>query len=438
MKGLWRNRDFVKFWTGQTISGFGAYFSDTGFVILALFVFNATPFQMGVLAGLRGVGYWLFGLLSGVWADRVRRRPMMIAADILCAVLLFIVSALYFSKLLNLAIMFAIATLLGVISIFFETAKHAYLPTLVDRGELTEANGKIAFSESASEIAGNGLAIALVQTFTAPVAILLDGLSYLASAFSIWRIQKLEASPLDLSQTFEASIDSGDESESARPTASESDILTGIRSLFKDPVIRNLTLGMTATHFFGNFIGALYWIYALRTLHIPVFWVGISISVGGVGSLIATFATDKIAHKFPLGRILIACMSIWTLLAPCLALLRGPVSAVSALLFLLQFVGDFVITIYSILATGLRQSRIPNRISGRVNSSINLLVNGVAPIGAFVGGWLGGAIGVRRTLMLFVLGPAAALLLLLFSPISSIQSISPSLDDEGHPSYFVE
>lgn len=438
MKGLWRNRDFAKFWTGQTISGFGAYLSDTGFVILALFVFNATPFQMGVLAGIRGVGYWLFGLLSGVWADRVRRRPMMIAADILSAVLLFTVPALYFSKLLNLTVMFAIATLLGIFSVFFETAKHAYLPTLVEKGELTEANSKIAFSESASEIAGNGLAIALVQALTAPIAILLDGFSYLVSAFSLWRIQKQEASPLALSQKAEALKEFGDESESARPNASNDDILTGMRSLFKDPLIRNLTLGMTATHFFGNFIGALYWIYALRTLHIPAFWVGISISVGGVGSLLATFATDKIAKKFPLGRILIASMSIWALLAPCLALLRGPVSVVATLLFLLQFVGDFVITIYFILAISLRQSRIPNRISGRVNSAINLLVNGVAPFGAFVGGWLGGAIGMRPTLMMFVLGPATALLLLLFSPIGSIRSISPTIDDEGHPSSFVE
>ena len=111
---------------------------------------------------------------------------------------------------------------------------------------------------------------------------------------------------------------------------------------------------------------------------------------------------------------------------------------VAPLLFLLQFVGDLVITIYFILATSLRQSRIPNIISGRVNSAINLLVNGVAPFGAFAGGWLGGAIGVRPTLMLFILGPATALLLLLFSPISGIRSISPSLEDEGHPSSFVE
>ena len=393
---------------------------------------------MGVLAGIRGVGYWLFGLLSGVLADKVRRRPMMIAADILSAVLLFSVPALYFSRHLSLAVMFAIATLLGIFSVFFETAKHAYLPTLVDRAKLTEANGKIAFSESASEIAGNGLAIAIVQTFTAPIAILLDGFSYLASAFCLWRIQKQEDSPLGLSQTTEALKEFGDESESARPNAAKDDILTGMRSLFKDSVIRNLTLGMTATHFFGNFIGALYWIYALRTLHIPAFWVGISISVGGVGSLIATFATDRIAKRFPIGRILIVSMSIWALLAPCLALLRGPMSVVAPLLFLLQFVGDLVITIYFILATSLRQSRIPNLISGRVNSAINLLVNGVAPFGAFAAGWLAGAIGVRPTLMLFVLGPVTALLLLLFSPISGIRSISPSLEDEGHPSSFVE
>jgi MFS family permease len=152
------NRDFVKFWSAHTISAIGSKVTFLALPLTAALVLQATPVEMGYLAVAGSLPRLLFGLLVGVWVDRRQRRALLVLADVGRGVLLLLIPLAAWLGLLQMSLLYAVLFLIGSLGLLFGAADHAYLPSLVQREELVDANSKLAISRSAAEIAGPTLA----------------------------------------------------------------------------------------------------------------------------------------------------------------------------------------------------------------------------------------------------------------------------------------
>ncbi len=194
-KGLIRDPDFLKLWVGQAISQIGSNITGVGLPFTAVLVLGASPLQMGFLAGAGAVAVLVFGLFAGAWADRLRRRPILIAADMGRAVVLGMIPLLAALHRLTIEHLYVVATASGILTVLFDASYQAYLPSLITRENILEGNSKLALTESAAEIAGPGLTGILVQLITAPMAMLFDAASFVCSAISVWLVRKPEPQP---------------------------------------------------------------------------------------------------------------------------------------------------------------------------------------------------------------------------------------------------
>jgi len=181
--GLWKNSDFVKLWLGQTVSYFGSGITGIALPLTAVLVLAATPTQMGILGALDGVSVLVIGLLAGVWVDRVRRRPLLLATDLGRAFVLSTIPLAALLGVLGIGQLYVVAALAGILTVLFTVAHSAYLPSLIPQASLVEANSKLAMSDALAEIGGPAVAGPLVQLLSAPFALFFDSLTFLFSAW---------------------------------------------------------------------------------------------------------------------------------------------------------------------------------------------------------------------------------------------------------------
>lgn len=347
----------------------------------------------------------LFSLWAGLIVDRVRRRPVMIAADLGRALLLSSVPVLALMHVLTITHLIAVAALTGVFTVLFDVAYQSCLPSLVGQDELFEGNRLLSISSSTAEILGPSITGVLVQLITAPIAILLDACSFVVSAISVWLIRVPEPP--------------------AQTTPHESlsnEILGGMKVILAHPLLRALFFrSIVAFLSMGLGLFTYYVLFAIRVLGLKPASLGIAIALGGAGSLIGGIFSTRIAKNLPLklsffsSAFLIGCFQFLTPLAsltPRFALL---------LVCCQQFFGDFAWTIYYVNETTLRQSVAPPHLLGRVNAAIQLASRGMLPIGALAGGFLGEKIGIVNTLWI---GAAGVLLSTLFLvPVTRSKSL---------------
>jgi MFS family permease len=401
---LWRHPDFLKLWTGQTISELGSRITRDGVPMTAVLVLGAQPSQMGFLTAVGAASTLLFGLLAGVWADRIRRRPIMIAADLARAALLVTIPMAAFLHRLSMPQLYAVVGLAGFCTVFFDVAYQSYLPSLVERENLLEGNSKLAMSSSIAEIAGPSLTGVLVQLITAPIAILFDALSFLVSALSLGLIRKKEprVEPLSAHHVREETI-------------------AGLRFVFRHPLLRPLACFSAQTFFFFGFIGPLYVLYAIRDLRLPPAALGIVIAFGGVGALGSAGLAPRIARRLGIGRTFIVSVVIAVAAYTFLPLAHGAVAMAMGFLVIQQLIGDSALMLFNINERTLRQSVAPDDVLGRVNAAMQLLTLGIYPIGALVCGLVAQNLGVRATLAAAISGIAVASLWLIASPLPKLR-----------------
>jgi MFS family permease len=417
---LWTDPDFLKLWSAQAISELGSRITREGIPLTALLVLHAGAVQMGLLNALGGIAVLVFGLAAGVWIDRLRRRPVLIAADLGRAALLASIPAAALAGRLAMGQLYAVAALAGVMTVFFTVADQSYLPALVDRDRILEANSKLTLSSTIAEIAGPGLTGFLVQAITAPIAILFDALSFLASALLLAGIRKREPPP---------------------PRRPPEHVLTatlaGVRRIFADPVLRPLALRSATAWVFHGFSGTLYLLFAIDVLRLRPAVLGIVIATGGVGAMAGAFLAQRLERRVPLGPTFLATSALYGLtlfLVPLAGMATAPPPAGSpadaappggwpaaALLIAVQLIGDLVFTVYSINEVSLRQRVAPADLLGRINAGMQLLARGVYPLGALIGGYLGERLGVRPTLALAAAGLLLSTLWLLPAPLRRLR-----------------
>jgi MFS family permease len=405
--GLWRHPQFVKLWAGETISQFGTQISQLAIPLTAALVLNATPLQMGLLGAFEFAPFLLLSLFAGVWVDRLRRRPVLIIADVGRAILLGSVPAAALLGVLHIEQLYVVGLLTGVLTVFFDVAYQSYLPALVSREHLIEGNSKLQASVAVAQIAGPGAAGVLVQLITAPLAVLADAASFVASAMFLLLIRAPEPVP----------------EHHAKGTSSIwAELREGLAVVLGNPLLRSIA-GCTATsNLFGNAMMAVYVLYATRQLGIEPALLGIIFAAGGPGALLGSLLAGRVADRFGFGSTIVGSIVIGALANLLVPLASGPLTVVAGMLMLAAFIAGLCNPVYNINQVSLRQAITPDRLQGRMNASVRFIVWGTIPIGAVLGGALGQAIGLWPTLLSMALCSLLAPLWVVFSPVRQLRS----------------
>lgn len=408
---LWNNSDFLKLWAGETVSLFGSQITTLALPLTAALTFWANPMQMGILEAASFLPYLLFTLFAGVWVDRRRRHPLLIWGNLGRALLLGLIPLGTWLGILRLSYLYLIAFLTGVLAVFFQLAYQSYLPTLVNRSQLTEGNSKLSISDSLAQVVGPGLGGFLVQAVSAPFAILVDVGSFLFSALALSCIH----TPEEPGQ------------QKARRSIWQ-EIKEGLSMTFRNAYLRAIAGEAATYNLFYNCIAAVYVLFVLRDLHIAPAMYGLMLMGGSFGALGGAVLAGPLGRRWGIGPTLIGVLILACLL-PLLIPLANGVLIGACWLTAISFFLNMGIVISNIHVVSLRQAITPNRLLGRMNASYRFVTWGCMPLGSLLGGFLGNAIGIRATLLVGALGVATACLWIIFSPIARLRSL-PQLTDE--------
>jgi MFS family permease len=414
--GLWRHPDFLKLWSAETVSQFGTQVSLLALPLAAVLVLDATAFQVAALGTVEFLPFILFTLPAGVWVDRLPRRPILIAGDFGRALLLASIPVAYLADVLTLAQLYVVGFLVGVCTVFFDVAYQSYLPALVERDSIIEGNSKLEISRSSAQIAGPGFGGLLVQVFTAPYAVLVDAASFLGSGMFILRIRKQEPRP-------ETTGDTGTEKSSLWTELKE-----GLRFVLGNPNLR-AQAGCTATsNFFSNVAFAIIIVFLVRELGLSPGVIGLTISLGSVGSLVAAVTATRISARFGIGPTTIVMAMLF---GPATLLIAFAPAGNEAIPFLVlaQLMFGFSVVVYNIVQVSYRQAICPPRLQGRMNSVMRFIVWGTIPLGSLTGGILGTWLGLRETMVIGSSGGLAFLWILL-SPQRHLHEMPEPVEDE--------
>jgi MFS family permease len=400
---LWRHVDFLKLWSAQSVSTFGSMITRVALPFMAILVLNASPGQVAILQGADILPAFLIGLVAGVWVDRLRRRPLLIAADLGRAILLGSIPVLAFAGRLHIEQVYLIAVGASLLTVLFDVAEQSYLPTVVARDHLLDANGKLAATASIAEVGGFGVAGWLVQLFTAPVAIAIDAVSFLVSAVFVLSIRTPEPrshAPAQSANVWREMID-------------------GLRALAAERSLRALAVSVALLDFSFGIVGTIYALYALRELGFHPGLLGLVFAVGGIGSLAAAVLAQHVTRRLGIGRTMVTGLALAGVGILFLSLARGAGLAALLLLVAQQVIGDGGATIYEINQSSLRQAIAPAALLGRINAGTRFGALGATLLGTALGGVLGQTVGYRPTLIFGALAMFAAALVVLRSGFPS-------------------
>ena len=410
--GLWRSPDFLKLWVGETISLFGSQTTFLALPLVATLTLNASPVQMGWLGTLQYLPWLLVGLFAGAWADRLRRRPIMIIADLGRAIFLGFIPIAALGGFLRIEHLYAVGFLVGILNVFFEVAYAAFLPSLVSREQLVEGNSKLQTSASIAEIGGPGLAGWLIQVITAPFAMIVDSLSFLASAIFLGWIQAPESNP--------------GMHEGRKSIFQE--ITRGLQVVLKHPVLRAFALASTVSNFFTDVHGALYILYATRELGIEPIVLGGMYTVASVGGLIGSVLAGRVVRWFGIGRVLIGTQILVGVSSLIVPLARGQLFVAISFIAFAQALWGMSAVIFVVNASSIRQGIVSKDLQGRVMASLRFLTWGISPFGFLLGGTLGERLGLQPTLIIAGIGILSSFIWLVFSPLRSMREPHTTLE----------
>jgi MFS family permease len=408
---LWRQGDFMRLWTGQTISQFGDEITLLALPLLAINILGAGALEMGVLGVVRFLPWIFFTLPAGVWVDRMRRRPILIGADILRAALLGSIPLAFVGDWLTMVQVYVVAFLAGTLEVFFDVAYQSYLPSIVERDELVEGNSKLELSRAGSSVAGPTVAGFLVELIRAPFAIAFDALSYLGAALFIGIIRRGEAGPVP-----------HDPAEGKRPSMWQ-EARAGVGYVFSNPYLRSIAACTATFNLFGNISAVILILYlnGKEGLELSPATIGLILALGNIGVIAGALTSGRLAKAIGIGPTIIISAVLGGL-----ATFSVPLAPPDDPFWFLVVGGlilGYSIVAYNVNQVGLRQAITPDRMLGRMNATMRLIVWGTIPVGALIGGVLGTVLGLQVALWVSAAGQSLAFLPVLLSPVRSLREI---------------
>jgi MFS family permease len=405
-RSLWRNRHFMRFWSGQTVSEFGDRVTELAMPLIAVTTLRASAGEVAALTAL----LWtpnLAALVLGAWVDQhTRKRRLMVAADLFRALVLLSLPAAYLAGAVTLAQLYAVALLTGTAKVLFNTSYPSFFAHLVPRASYLDANSKLSTTLSASYVAGPAIGGALVQALSAPVAVIADAASFLASAFLVGGI-RVEEPPPDAGQL---------------PLRRR--IREGITYVARHRVLR-VTLGCAATINFFTFVAGtgLIVLFATRVLRLSAGGIGLALAIGATGSLLGAVIAPWLSRRVGVGPSIAAGAVLFPAPIAIAAVASGPLWERGGALALAEFLAGIGVMLFDINLNSLQTAVIHDGIRSRVYGAYSTVNYGIRPAGALAGGVLATAIGLRPTLLAAAGGGALSVLWLVFSPVLRIRTL---------------
>jgi MFS family permease len=408
---LRENREFRHLFAADSISLIGDQITLIALPLTAVLVLDAGAAEMGYLTAAGLFPYLLFSLHAGAWVDRRgRRRQKMIAADLGRALVVASVPVAYALDVLTIEQLFVTEFLVGSLAVVFSVGHPTMFISVVPREGYVEGqslmNGTRAFSFVAGPTAGG----ILVQALTAPVALVLDACSYVASALFLRSISPEEP-----------------------PTeeATSGHVVSGLRFILASPVIRASLIATATVNFFNFIFWALFVLYATRELDVAPGTLGLILGAGAIGGVVGSVVTGRISRRIGIGPAFVVGCVVFPLPLILVPLAEGPRWLIVTLLFLAEFGSGLGVMMLDISAGAIFAAIIPNRLRSRVSGAYSFVNYGIRPLGSLVGGALGSTIGLRPTLWIGAVGALAGVLWLLPSPIPRLRDLPEPEDADG-------
>ncbi len=413
---LWRHPDFLKLWTAESVSQVGTQVTQLALPLAAIVILEVSPFEVALLGTIQFLPFILLGLPAGVWVDRLRRRPILIAGDLGRAVALASVPVAFALGVLTMWQLYVVGFVVGCLTVFFDIAYQSYLPSLVDREDLVEGNAKLEISRSGAALVGPSLAGILIEWLKAPVAILVDSLSYLGSALFVFLIRRHEPEPVH------PDVAAGGERPGMRQ-----DIAQGLRYVAGHRYLRWIALSTAVSNLFSSILFAIFLVYIVRELGLSAGAIGVIFAIGNIGFLAAALVATRLERWTGLGTAIILGAVISSL-----GLLLVPLATAQTAFALLVASGllvGFGMVVYNVNQVSFRQAITPERMQGRMNATMRFIVWGTLPIGSLVGGALGTTIGLLPTIWIGAIGGLLAILPLVLTPVRTLKTMPTSPDE---------
>ncbi|HZM79826.1 MAG TPA: MFS transporter [Candidatus Limnocylindrales bacterium] len=361
--------------------------------LVAISGLGSSAAQVGFLTACLTVSPLVIGLPAGAWVDRMRRRPIMVLADIVRAAALLSVPTAWWLGALTMWQLYAVALVTGVSTVFFDVGYQSYLPHLVGRDHLVEANSQLQAIASVSAVGGPSLGGLLIQAVTAPYAVAVNALGFLASGCFLAGIRKPEPRPAT--------------------TAGSSlwpEVMGGIRFVIGHPLLWRIAASAAIFNLATSASDIALLVLLAGDLDLPPGTIGLFFALAGLGGLTGAVLAGRVARRLDPRPAMIAGLS---LAAPCAFALPFAQSD-----WRLWVVG----TVQAVLAAGavifnvnqvsLRQMLCPDEMLGRMNATMRMAVWGTVPLGSVLGGFLGTYVGVRPAIVI-----AAGILTISLGPL---------------------
>ncbi|MET9671529.1 MFS transporter [Streptomyces sp. NPDC006482] len=405
---LWRDRDFLVFWTGETLSLYGTQVTTLALPLAAVFVFDATAEELGLLRFVQLVPFLGLAMLFGVWVDRVRKRPVMIGANAGRMLLIGLVPVLSATDVLNMPLLYAIAFGIGIAQVLFDVSWMSFVPVLVkDRRNLLEANTKLSTTSSSADVAGPGVAGVLVNALSAPTAMAVNAVTYLLSIVSLLAVRTPEPAP--------------PKPEHKRRIWPE--LVEGLRFVFHSRYLRAIALVGCCCNFFSVMILSLFLLYAVREQDLSAATIGLVLGVGAVGGLVGSALSGTVIRRVSVGKAYLVSVS-GIFIAPLLI----PAASGSTFMVTAVFIASFVIfyaslSVANVVIVSLRQTITPDALMARMTAGMRTMMHGGGALGGPVGGLMAGVLGLHEALWLATALSAVMLVPIALSPVSRLREM---------------
>jgi MFS family permease len=461
-RSLFRHPNYARLWTAATVSLFGTQVSQIAIPFFAAVILNASPGQVGLLVTIEFLPFLLFTLPAGVWVDRFPKKRILVLGDLGRAAMLVSIPVAFAFHGLTIWQLYVVGFVNGLMTVFFDVADQSYLPTILERDELVEGNAKLQISQSSAQILGQPFGGGIVALLSAPVAVLIDAVSYVISAGLILSIRErargvaarlrpsdpgaalatTEADEVAPSPASAASVavEGRATYESADAVAPDAEvdpasgvgapdsgggmrqqIADGLRFILHHEYLGNIAATTASSNLFGNIAFAIFPVYAYKVLVLSPAAVGTIGGIGGAGVLLGALIANRVQMRLGVGRTIILTAASFGPLG-----LLIPLSTPETGFWLISvslFLGSVLNVIYNVSQISLRQAITPEHFLGRMNATMRFLVWGTIPIGSLIGAGLSEVIGIRPTIWVGALLSFLPVLPVIFSPVRRIQTI---------------
>ena len=400
------SREFLKFWVGQSVSMLGNQFTLLALPIAAAVTLHANAAEMGVLGAMRFGPGILFGLPAGVWLDRTRRKPILVASQAVSAAALATIPAAALLHHLTIGQLYVVAFVAGAAATAQVIAVPAIVPALAGRDRLVQANTRIQSSFTVSNLVGPGLAGAAVQAFTAPLAIAADAASFVVGAImTAWTGMNEVLPPPSGRRTF-------------------ADAVEGQVWMWRQPLVRAITLTILINNAGGNVIFAVYVLYFVTRVGITPAQLGLIFAVVGASALLGAQLARPLLARERLGLVMVGGASLVVLgqTGALVAAYSPPRAAFPILIAFGALLGSGLM-IYNINQQSIRQAVTPDGLLGRVQSGVFVLVAAAGVVGSLLGGAIGQSVSLRAALAVGVALNLISVLPTIFSQLRKLRTV---------------